>query len=72
LASQAAFDLLDEVVRQAHVVQGLFEGFDGTLRLGLVALEAFSGSAATTLSGFGVALLIGFGPSHGVLLSTGV
>ena len=61
MASQAAFDLLHEVARQADVVQGLFEGLNGTLRLGVVALEAFRGGAATALSGFGVALLIGFG-----------
>jgi hypothetical protein len=72
LASQAAFDLLHEVVRQTHGVQGLFEGLDGTLRLGVVALEAFSGSAATALSGFGLALLIGFGAGHGVLLHMGM
>jgi hypothetical protein len=53
-------------------VQGLFEGLDGTLRLGMVALEAFRGKAATALSGFGVTLLIGCGPSHGVLLHMGV
>jgi hypothetical protein len=34
----------------------------------VVALEAFCSSAATALSGFGVALLIGCGVGHGVLL----
>src|SRR4029450_5809731 len=72
LASQAAFDLLDEIVRQANVMQGLVEGRDGPLCLGMVTLEAFSGNAATALSGFGVALLIGCGPSHSVLLLMGV
>src|SRR5262245_34684968 len=38
------------------------------LRLAAVALEAFNSGAATTLSGFGVAFLIGCGPSHAVLL----
>jgi hypothetical protein len=71
LASQAAFDLLHEVVRQAHGVQGLFEGLDGTLGLGVVALEAFRSGAATALSGFGLALLIGFGAGHDVLLHMG-
>ena len=45
LTSETAFDLLDEMVRQAYVVEGLFEGLDGTLRLGVIALEAFSGGA---------------------------
>jgi hypothetical protein len=72
LASQAAFDLRDEIVRQADVVQGLFESLDGPLRLGMVALEAFSGQAATALSGFGMALLIGCGPRHSMLLHMGV
>jgi hypothetical protein len=31
-------------------------------------LEALSGGAATPLSGFGMAFLIGFGTSHGVFL----
>jgi hypothetical protein len=48
------------------------EGLDGTLRLGVVALEAFRGGATTALSGFGVALLIGFGAGHGALLHMGV
>jgi hypothetical protein len=72
LASQAAFDLLDEIVRQADVVQGLFEGLDGTLCLGTVTLEAFRDGAATALSGFGLALLIGCGAHHSVLLHMGV
>jgi hypothetical protein len=38
----------------------------------VVALEAFCSSAATALSGFGVAFLIGFGAGHGVLLHMGV
>jgi hypothetical protein len=72
LAAQAAFDLLNEIVRQADVVQGLFEGLDGPLRLGMVALEAFSGKEATALSGFGMALLIGCGARHCELLHVGV
>jgi hypothetical protein len=71
LASQAAFELLDEIVRQADVVQGLFEGLDGTLRLGMVALEAFRSSAATALSGFGLFFGVSFASGHGALLGSG-
>jgi hypothetical protein len=53
-------------------MQSLFKGLDSTLRLSAVALEAFSGGATTALSGFGMALLIGFGAGHGVLLHMGV
>jgi hypothetical protein len=49
-------------------VQGLFEGLNGTLRLGVVALEAFSGGTATALAGFGLLFGISFGGEHSALL----
>ena len=52
LASQAAFDLLDEVVGQAQGMQGLFEGLNGPLRLALIRsqpLLALCGDGAVWL-----------------------
>jgi hypothetical protein len=44
------------------------EGFGGVLRLAAITLQTLLRSEATTLSGFGVAFLIGFGINHAVLL----
>jgi hypothetical protein len=48
LGSQAAFDLDDEVIRQAQVVEGLVQGSDITLGVALLVLMAFFGMQATT------------------------
>jgi len=48
LASQAVLDLLYEGIGQAQVVEGLFEGLDGPLRLSLVTLETLMGFSAST------------------------
>src|SRR5712692_11858948 len=68
LTSQAAFDLLDEVVGQAQVVEGLFEGLEGTLSLSAVVLEALVGFLAATLSGLRVFFSVSFSRGHGELL----
>ena len=68
LAAQTPFDLSHEVFRQSQVIKGLLKGFGGVLRLAVITCEALLRCAATTLSGFSVAFLIGFGTNHSVLL----
>jgi hypothetical protein len=53
-------------------MEGLLEGLGGVLRLAAVSREALVRFETTAPSGFGVALLIGFGAGHGVLLPRGV
>jgi hypothetical protein len=50
------------------LVEGLFESLDGTLRLSVIALEAFSGSAPTALSGCGLFSGVSLCGRHGALL----
>jgi len=66
LGSQAAFDLRDEVVGQAQVMESLVEGFDITLGLFLLAFVSLL-SVETAPSGFGVFLCISFGWGHRAL-----
>jgi hypothetical protein len=49
-------------------MKGLLQDLGGVLRLAAITCEALLRLQATALSGFGVAFLIGFGTSHGVLL----
>ncbi len=49
-------------------MESLLQDLGSVLCLAAVALETFSGSAATALSSFGVAFLIGCSISHGVWL----
>jgi hypothetical protein len=68
LGSQAAFDLEDEVIRQAHVVEGLVQGVDIALGLTLLVLMAFFRMQATAVDGFGVLFDVSFGSGHGAFL----
>ena len=68
LGSQAAFDLDDEVIRQAYVVEGLVQGFDIALGLALLVLMAFFRLQTTACDGFGVLFDVSFGKGHGALL----
>ena len=53
-------------------MDGLLEVLGGVLRLAAVSREALVCIETTAPAGFGVALLIGFGAGHGVLLHMGV
>jgi hypothetical protein len=68
LGSQAAFDLDDEVIRHAHVVEGLVQGVDSALGLALLVLMAFFRVQATACDGFSVLFDVSFGRGHGTLL----
>jgi hypothetical protein len=49
-------------------VEGLFEGLDGTLRLDVITLEAFSDDTTPALYRFSLSFMILSGMAHGVLL----
>ena len=70
LGSQAAFDLGDEVVGQAQVMEGLVEGFDIALGLSLLAFVAFLGMQATPCDGLSLFSGVSFGWGHGEFLRT--
>jgi hypothetical protein len=61
LGAQAAFDLDDEVIGHAHVVEGLMQGFDIALGLALLSLMACFCMQATACGGFGVLVDVSFG-----------
>jgi hypothetical protein len=54
LGSQATFNLDDQIIGEAQVIEGLVKGFDVTLDLSLLALVTFLSAQATTIDGFGV------------------
>jgi hypothetical protein len=54
LSSQAAFDLCDEVVGQAQVMESLVEGFDITLGLFLLAFVSLLSVETTPCDSFGL------------------
>src|SRR5262249_49219040 len=56
------------VFREAQVMERLFHDRGSVLRLAAITCETLLRCAATALSGFAVAFLIGFGTSHRVLL----
>ena len=68
LGSQAAFDLSDEVVGQAQVMEGLVEGFDLTLGLFLLAFVSLLSVETPPRDGFGLLFDISFGADHGDVL----
>jgi len=68
LAPQASFDLGDQVVAEAQVLERLLQGLGGLLCLAAVALEAFSGSVTPALYRFRLSFMILSGTAHGVLL----
>ena len=68
MGSQTAFDLDDQVVGQAQVMEGLVERVDVTLGLSLLVLLAFFSIEATTLDGFGLFFGVSSGWGHGGFL----
>jgi hypothetical protein len=52
----------------SDIVEGSFEGLDGTLRLDVITLEAFSGGTTPALYRFSLSCMILSGTAHGVLL----
>src|SRR5262249_11917107 len=68
LGSQAAFDLSDEVIGQAHVMESLVEGFDITLGLFLLAFVALLSVETTPGEGFGLLFDVSSGADHGDVL----
>jgi hypothetical protein len=68
LAAQAAFDLEDQLIGQAHVVEGLVERVDIALSLSLLVLLALFGVEATPTNSFGLFSGVSFGRGHGVFL----
>jgi hypothetical protein len=68
LGSQAAFDLGDEVVGQAQIMESLVEGVNSALGLSLLALVAFFGIETPPCDGFGVLFDVSLGAGHGVFL----
>jgi hypothetical protein len=61
LGSQAAFDLDDEVIRQAHVAEGLVQGFDIALGLALLVLMAFFRMQTSAVDGLRVLFDVSLG-----------
>jgi hypothetical protein len=68
LAAQAACNFSHQVFGEAQVLERLLQDLGGILRLAAITLQTLLRSESTTLSGFGVAFLIGFGINHDVLL----
>jgi len=68
LDAQSAFDLDDEVIRQAHVVEGLVQRFDIALGLALLVLLACFGIHTTSFEGIGVLFGGSCSLGHGVFL----
>jgi hypothetical protein len=68
LSSQAVFDLDDEVIRQAHVVEGLVQGFDIALGLALLVLMALFRMQTPAVDGFSVLFDVLLGAGHGAFL----
>jgi hypothetical protein len=68
LGSQAAFDLDDEVIRQAEVVEGLVQGCDIALGLALLVLMAFFRMQAPAFDGFSVLFDVSLGSGHDAFL----
>jgi hypothetical protein len=71
LDTQSALDRDDEVIRQAHVVEGLGQRFDIALGLALLVLLAFCGMHTTACEGMGVLGGGSCGLGHGVFLHGG-
>ena len=70
LGTQAAFDLGDQVVGQAEVVEGLMQGLDIALGLPLLAFVALFGIETAPFDGFGLFFGVSSGWGHGKLLRT--
>src|SRR5215475_12801509 len=68
LGVQAAFDLDNEVIRHAHVVESLVQSVDIALGLALLVLMACFRLQATACDGFGVLFDVSFGKGDGALL----
>jgi hypothetical protein len=68
LSSQAAFDLCDEVVGQAQVMESLVEGFDITLGLFLLAFVSLLSVETTPCDSFGLLFDVSSGAGHGDVL----
>jgi hypothetical protein len=68
LAAQATFDLGDQSIGKAQVLEGSMEGFDVALSLSLLALMTFFGMETTTLDSFGLFSGVSFGRGHGGVL----
>jgi hypothetical protein len=71
LSSQAAFDLGDQVVGQAHVVEGLGEGLNIALGLAPLVLVTLLGMETTAFDGFGGFCGVSFAWCHGAFLRIG-
>ncbi len=68
LGAQAAFDLDDEVIRHAHVVEGLGQGFDSALGLALLVLMACFRMQPSAVDGVSVLFDVSLGAGHGAFL----
>lgn len=68
LGSQAAFNLDDEVVGQAELIEGVPEGLDVPLGLALLALLTFLGVETTTMECLGLLFGVSSAWSHGGFL----
>jgi len=58
LAAQAPFDLCDQGVRQAQLLQSVVEGLSSVLSLAAITSEAFSSGAALALSRIDLSFMI--------------
>jgi hypothetical protein len=72
LGPQAAFDLGHQGSGQIQVLQGLMEGLDIVLSLGVRLLETGLGLESTAFSGFGLFGGVSFHGGHGALLRIGL
>ena len=68
LSAQAPFDLNDEVLRQAEVVEGLVDGIDIALGLALLLLMTLFRMQASAFDGFRVLFDVSLGSGHGAFL----
>jgi hypothetical protein len=69
LTPQTPFDLGYQVFGEAQVMERLRQDLGGPLRLSAIALEAFSGSTTTALSGFGLLFGVSCRWGHDALLA---
>src|SRR4029453_19358221 len=65
-------NLSHQVFGETQVMQSLFVGLDGMVRLAAIPCEALLRCAAATLSGFGVLFGVSFAGGHSALLRISV
>jgi hypothetical protein len=68
LAAQSAFNLANQAIGQAKLIEGLMQGFSSLLSLAPIAIKALLSVATTALFGFGLFSGVSFDWGHDDLL----